>query len=55
MRAGQVGANKIVWLELDVPLVECENRGARKQIKLEIADPMKRFARAFAEGRQPPP
>ena len=49
LRASQVGANKVVWLDIDVPIVECKNCGTRRQINLKIADPMKRYTRAFAQ------
>jgi transposase len=48
LRASQVGANKPVWLDVAVPIVECKKCRTRRQIDLKIADPMKRYTRAFA-------
>ena len=48
IRASQVGHNKKVFFKIDVPVVECRDCGAKRQIELEIADERKSYTKAFA-------
>lgn len=48
LRAPQVGHNKRVFLEVDVPVVICKHCGVKKQIKLGIADSRKSYTKAYA-------
>jgi transposase len=48
LRASQVGHNKMVSFEIDVPVVQRRDCGAKRQIDLEIAEPRKSYTKAFA-------
>jgi transposase len=45
-RTVPIGA-KSVWIEMDVPKVECQACGARRRVEVAFADPKRRHTRSF--------
>jgi transposase len=39
--------SKAVWIQMDVPKVECQQCGAKQRVKLGFADPKRRHTRSF--------
>jgi transposase len=44
-----VGTKKFVYIEVDVPRVECSKCGTTRQIALGFAEPKKRYTKCFAK------
>ncbi len=45
-RTVPIGA-KVVWIEMNVPRVECQACGARRRVAVKFADPKKHYTRSF--------
>lgn len=45
-RALPIGS-KVVWIEMDVPRVECQSCRRRRRVEVTFADPMRRHTRSF--------
>jgi transposase len=45
-RALPIGCQR-VWIEMDLPRVECQSCGARRRVEVTFAEPMRRHTRSF--------
>jgi transposase len=49
LRASQVGHNKKVFFDVDVPIVHCKKCGTQRQIDLKISEPKKSYTKMFSQ------